>query len=263
MNLIDLSPEYHKTYFNCLEDWSDEMKEAGDHKACWFRENEKKGLRVKLALDDEGTAVGMVQYLPIEESVADGEGLYFIPCIWVHGHKEGPGNRQGKGIGTALLSAAEEDARSRGAKGIAAWGVWIPVWMKASWFKKHGYKKADRDSMSVLLWKPFSDDAVSPRWVRQKKPVPRTPGKVLVTAFNNGWCQVENIAFERARRASLEFGDAVVFDSIDTSDPKTFAEWGIADGIYVDGKKLGFGPPLTYDRIKSILAKKVSRLRSV
>jgi len=86
------------------------------------------------------------------------------PCIWVHGHKQGRGNFQGHGMGSALLDAAEADARALGAKGLAAWGLWLPFWMKASWFKRHGYRKADRQGIAVLLWKPFTGDAQPPRW---------------------------------------------------------------------------------------------------
>ena len=43
MQIIDLEPAYYQTYFNCLEDWSDEMKEAGGHKACWYDKYKEKG----------------------------------------------------------------------------------------------------------------------------------------------------------------------------------------------------------------------------
>ena len=62
----------------------------------------------------------------IEHSIIEGKDLYFIYCIWVHGYKKGVGNHQKKGIGKALLQAAEEDAESKGAKGIAAWGLSMP-----------------------------------------------------------------------------------------------------------------------------------------
>jgi GNAT superfamily N-acetyltransferase len=257
MNIVDLTPEYHNTYFHCLEEYSDDMKEAGDNKACWYHKLEQKGLRVKLALDDDGAAVGMIQYLPIEESYIEGTGLYFIPCIWVHGHAGGPGNRQGKGIGTALLQAAENDALELGARGMAAWGLWLPIWMKASWYKKHGYKKADRDSISVLIWKTFTNDAARPRWIRQKKRVPAGDNKVTVTAFHNGWCQVRNIVFERAKRACADLGDSVRFESIDTSDRETFLEWGISDGIFINGKKVNYGPPLAYEKLRKLIAKRM------
>lgn len=260
MRVIDLEEKYNNSYFNCLEGWSEEMKEAGDHKACWYNKYKEKGLRVKIAVDDKDVVAGMIQYLPAEESVIEGGGLYFVLCIWVHGYKEGIGNYQGRGIGIALLDAAENDARKQGAKGMAAWGMWLPFWMKSSWFKKQGYKKADRDFISLLVWKAFSADAVKPHWIRPKKKVTTQPGKVTVTAFLNGWCPAQNAIYERAKRACLEFGDKVIFESIDTSERSIFMEWGISDGLYVDGKKISNGPPIPYEKIIKIISKKIKKL---
>ena len=261
MEVIDLSPEHEALYFECLEDWSDEIKEAGDHKACWYRKYLDRGLRAKLALDDKGQVGGMIQYLPIEESFVQGNDLYFILCIWVHGHKKGRGNFQKKGMGKALLQAAEDDVREKGAKGMAAWGIWLPFWMKASWFKKNGYKKADRDGLALLVWKAFGENTQRPRWIKQKKPVPSIPGKVSVTAFMNGWCPAQNMVYERAKRASAEFGDKVVFQTIDTSDRATFSEWGIVDGVFIDGKKIRSGPPPSYEKIRTTMAKRVEKTK--
>jgi len=260
MKIIDLEQRYHDNYFNCLEGWSEEMKEAGDHKSCWYNKYKEKGLRVKIAVDDNDVVAGMIQYLPAEESVIEGKDLYFILCIWVHGYKKGIGDYQGKGIGNSLLAAAEDDVKKLGAKGIAAWGIWLPFWMKSSWFKKHGYKKADRDFISQLVWKPFTADAVKPQWIRPKKKVPKQSGKVTVTAFLNGWCPAQNAVYERAKRACLEFGEKVIFESIDTSNRDTFMEWGISDGIYIDGKKISYGPPIPYEKIVKIISKKVKKL---
>ena len=171
MKVIDLTDEHKQLYFLCLEDWSDEMKESGNHKELWYNKMKDKGLGVKLAVDDTGEVGGMIQYAPIEYSFIEGKDLYFIYCIWVHGYKKGRGNFQKKGMGTALLDAAENDVKNRGAKGIVAWGIPLPFWMKASWFKKHGYTKVDKNGIlgEVLLWKPFADDAVPPRLIRKKE----------------------------------------------------------------------------------------------
>ncbi|MBI4723061.1 MAG: GNAT family N-acetyltransferase [Candidatus Stahlbacteria bacterium] len=218
IKIINLTPENEKLFFVCLEDWSDEIKEAGNHKEIWCNKMKDKGLRVKLALDDNGVVGGMIQYIPVEYSSVDGKDLYFINCIWVHGYKQGRGNFHKKGMGKALLQAAEEDVKNLGAKGIVAWGIPLPFWMSASWFKKHGYKKIDKLGGlldPILLWKPFAEDAVPPKWIRQKKTPIKESGKVVVTVLKNGWCPAQNMVFERAKRASLEFLDKVIFREVD------------------------------------------------
>ena len=260
MNVVDLTPEREEVYFQCLEDWSEEIREAGDHKQKWYQRMKDRGLRVKLAEDDRGTVGGMIQYLPVEEAHLEGRDLYFIYCIWVHGYRQGRGNFQKKGMGTALLAAAEDDARNLGAKGLAAWGVALPFFMRASWFKKKGYVTADRIGIQMLLWKRFAEDAKAPRWIRPAKRPGKARGKVNVTAFVNGWCPAQNMVFERAKRAAAEFGDKVEFEEIHTGDPEVFREWGISDGLFIDGKEISTGPPPSYDKIRKKIAQRVKRL---
>lgn len=261
MKIVDLSDDHVSSYFNCLEDWSDEMQEAGDHKSRWYETMRDRGLRVKLALDDEGRAVGMIQYLPIEQSMAEGHDLYMVLCIWVHGYRQGVGKHQGHGIGSALLAAAEQDARQLGAKGLAAWGVTLPFWMRASWFKKHGYQTADRMAGSELVWKRFTSDAQAPKWIAPG-PVPDTiDGQVTMTAFLSGWCPARNIVYERAKRVTEELGPPVVFVSIDTSEPAAVRQHGHSDDVFLDGKRLQRGPPPSYDKIKKKASKRVRRLQ--
>lgn len=259
MLIKDLSEEHQNIYFCCLEDWSEEMKEAGDHKEKWYEFMKEKSLRVKLAIKDEKVC-GMIQYLPVENSFIEGKDLYFIHCVWVHGYKKkGIGNYQKQGIGKALLQAAEEDTKTLGAKGIAAWGLALPFWMKASWFKKQGYKKVDKESMQVLLWKPFTLDANPPKWIREKKKPGKSEGKVNVTAFTNGWCPAMNITFERTKRAAEELGEKVEFNEIHTHKPEVFNEWGISDAIYIDGKQFKYGPPPSYKKVKKKIAKSIKK----
>jgi len=262
MEIVDLREKYLGKYFVCLEDWSEEIKEAGNHKELWFNKMKDKGLGVKLAVEDDKVC-GMIQYVPVEYSFIQGEDIYFIHCIWVHGYKKkGIGNYQKKGIGKSLLKAAEDDAKSRGAKGMAAWGVSLPFWMKASWFKKQGYKKVDKDGMSVLLWKPFTEDAVMPKWIKwikKKKKPARLTDKVAVTAFINGWCPAQNLIYERAKRASSEFGPKVEFQGIQTFERDIFLEWGIADGLYIDGKKIRTGSPPSYKKIKKEIGRRIKK----
>jgi GNAT superfamily N-acetyltransferase len=262
MRVIDLATEYEPTFFACLKDWD---KDAGQacHKQRWYAIMKSRGLRVKMALDDEDRAIGMIQVVPIEYARVEGHDLYFIQCIWVHGYEEGIGNQQGQGAGKMLLQAAEEDARARGAMGMVAWGLAFPNWMPAAWYEKQGYVEADRMGCDVLVWKPFSSDAQAPRWMRPRKTPARTPGKVTVTAFVTDWwpglssasnAQHGLSAASDARRAAAEYGDRVVYREIDTSDPQTLREWGIECALFVDDECINAGmtdyPPPGYEVIK-------------
>ena len=162
-------------------------------------------------------------------------------------------------MGVALLRAAEKDVRARGGKGIVAWGMALPVFMRASWFKKQGYRRVDRHGIQMLLWKPFSDDAIPPKWIKQKRRPAARPGKVTVTAFVNGWCPAQAMVYERARRAADSFGERVEFEGIDTSDRDVFLEWGISDGLFIDGKSVRTGPPPSYVKIEKAIGKRVKR----
>jgi len=260
MKIIDLDPENEKLYFLCLEDWSDELKEAGNLKECWYQGMKDKGLRVKLALDDKGVVGGMIQYIPVEHSSAEGNDLFFILCIWVHGYKQGRGDFTKRGMGKALLFAAEEDVKDLGKKGIIAWGLCLPFFMRASWFKRHGYKVVDKDGIKRLLWKPFSEDAIPPSWIKQNKKPLKTPGKVKISTFINGWCPAMNLAHERAKRASTGFDDKVQVEVYNTFNRELMKEWGISDALFIDGKSVRTGPPPSYEKIRRRIEKRVKKL---
>jgi len=258
--VIDLTEEHKDLYLCCLDDWHEGMTSVRDYKRCWMEAMKPAGLRCKIAIDDSGTVGGMIEYMPIEVAPAEGSGLYFINCIWVHGHKKGRGNMQKRGMGRALLAAAEEDARDLGAKGMAAWGLWLPFWMRASFFKRHGYRKADREGVCTLVWKAFEKDAQPPRWIRSTFSPELVPGKVVVTAFINGQCPVANLTFDLFKTVAAEFGDKVLFREISTQKKEDFLRYGEKDAIFIDGKKLSSGPPISEEKVRKKLAKAVARL---
>ncbi len=266
MNVIDLTKEHHELYFVCLEDWSEDMKQAGEHKKLWFKHMKDKGLGVKLVVDDSGEIGGMIQFIPIEYSYVSGNDLYFILCIWVHNYHEGRGNFEGKGLGTALLEAAEDDVKRRGKKGMVSWGMTADIWMKASWYVKHGYSVVGKQRKPLpsrtLLWKPFTEDANPPKWIQPIKKPELIPGKVVVTAFMNMWCPAYNRIFELAKKGALELGDKVVFREINTFNSDNFLEWGISYALFIDETQIRIGPPphTTLEIIKNTITKKVNEL---
>jgi hypothetical protein len=260
MRIIDITPETESQYFCCLEEWSDEMKEAGDRKQQWYNLMKDKGLKVKFIQDDAGVIAGMIQYVPIEFSMFEGKNLHVVLCIWIHGYKEGRGDYRKRGMGTSLLKAAEDDSRLLGADGLVTWGLGIPVFMRASWFKRKGYTVTDKDGMIKLLWKPFNENATPPRFIKKKKQPSRGDGKVNMTMFRNGWCPNYNIACERAIRASKEFPGKINLQEFDTTDKEVFNEWGISDALYIDGKEVWSGPAPSFDKIRKKIEKRVRKI---
>jgi GNAT superfamily N-acetyltransferase len=261
MKITDITPEDEKEYFCCLEDWSDDIKEAGDHKQKWYEHMKDKGLKVKFARDENDIIGGMIQYLPIEHSMMEGKNLYVVMCIWVHGHKEGRGDYRKRGMGTALLKAAEEDCKEAGADGLVTWGLVIPVFMRASWYKRHGYKVVDKNGIMRLLWKPFNENAIPPKFIKRIKIPEKGKDRVNITLFKNGWCPAMNMVYERALRASGEFEGKVEVNEFDTMNREIFYEWGIVDGLYIDGREVRTGPPPSYMKIKKKIEKRVKRLK--
>jgi hypothetical protein len=110
------------------------------------------------------------------------------------------------------------------------------------------------------MWKSFADGAEPPKWIRQNRRPNTLPGRVKVTCFTNGWCPAQNLVFERAQRAAEETGPRVVFEGIDTSELEVFRDWGISDGLFIDGKEVRTGPPPSYASIQKRIARRCARL---
>jgi len=261
VDVIDITPEHERDYHVCLKHYWDDAVQCVDRHEEWYERAKAQGLRVKLARDDDGAIAGQIQYIPIEGSFVEGRGLHFILCIWVHGYKEGIGDRRGKGIGAALLAAAEEDARALGATGMAAWGMKNEEWMNAPWFERHGYKEADTLGDKALVWKPFMEGAQPPRWVKEHRRPTLIQGKVVVTSLNSGWCVSANVLRHAARMVSSEFKGDVVYQEVDTSDRGRMLEWGNSDALYIDGERVDEGEPPTHDELEKLVGARVRELR--
>jgi len=163
-------------------------------------------------------------------------------------------------MGKALLKAAEEDVKSMGKDGLVTWGLIIPVFMRASWFRKHEYKTVDKTGIMRLLWKPFTENAVPPKFMKPKKLPGKGESKVNVTLFRKGWCPNFNVAVERTLRASAEFPGKVNLQEFNGMDRDTVNEWGISEAIYIDGKELWTGPAPSVKSIRKKIEKRIKKL---
>ena len=94
-------------------------------------------------------------------------------------------------------------------------------------------------ALSLISWKPNKYSKIKPE---------TDPNKVTVTSFISGWCPAYNMVFERAKRASLELGENVVFNEINTLNEKVSEELAFSDSLFVNRKKINTGPPPSYKK---------------
>lgn len=263
MTIRDLQKDDEMEFCHCLESWSEEMAESGNHKEHWLARMKREGLGVKLAVTDDGKYAGMIQYYPARFSpaIAPSEDAWFIHCIWVHGYNKGQGNFQKKGIGKALLQAAEDDIRNRGGKIVLAWGLRLPFWMKSKWFRKNGYSPSDATGMQELVQKNLTESEISAVWRKPKKAPPAIDEKGLlqVTTFMSGACTVTAIAYERLRKVIN--GLPVNSRLIDSSLPRNLDEWGLSDVMFIGSKKVFIGPPPSTQKLHRILVRELKKIR--
>lgn len=224
-------------YLKCLKVWTDTNTAR---KEKWM-DHMGNDLNVIMKTEDNDH-VGMIQYVPIEYSIAEGRNMYFIQCIWVNGYEEAFGPKQKKGYGKELLKKAVEDAREKGADAIVAWTYKDDDWLPASWYEKQGFSLIDTELYYELLWMPFRD--VEPPKLVRRKPFPLFK-KPTVSLFVNGWCTSCNKLYDIALGIARGYGDKIDIIQYDTSDREVFMKYGIMDGIFVNSREIIYlGKPI-------------------
>ena len=211
-----------------------------------------KGGVVKAALLDR-QHVGFAHGVPIEHSAwgPQGADLMVIPCLYVQawGAKTG--------IGSAMIEAIERHARNTGRTGATVMGFrdlpGVEWFMPVSFFEHIGYESVDSRSRYHLLWKPFSGNAVAPRFLDPRYTFAPVEGKVVVDLFYNELCQTSGIEAQRVRDVCAEFGDRVVLNSRCADDHDMLLACGIERAIYVNGNEIGWGYEAPKDGIRAAI----------
>lgn len=230
----------------------------------WLREQQRYGLRVKVALID-GKHVGFLYVMPIEIAPwgPEGRDLMAIQCLSVS-------KTTRQGVGRALIEAAEEEAHQQKRKGIVVIAYYRDFWfMPASFFEKCGFSRVgevskvtsagekEYKSIRALLWKVFDDSAEPPRFTELNYTFKPIPGKVVVDLFTSRSCLTSDTEAQRVREVAEEFGSSVVIREYCADDPKIRDEYGISRGIFINGKEIGWG----YEAPKNGVRKEIRKAK--
>ena len=69
------------------------------------------------------------------------------------------------------------------------------------------------------------------------------------------------MVFERAKRASLELGEQVVFNEINTLNKEVPEELAFSDSLFVNRKKINTGPPPSYKKIRKKISRELKKIK--
>jgi GNAT superfamily N-acetyltransferase len=216
---------------------TDEWDASCRRRIPWLREMIGQGMRVKVALLD-GQHAGFLYLLPIEIAPAGpvGADLSVIQCLTVRDRLKG------HGTGHALVSAAGEEARRQGRKGIVVTAFYHDFWfMPAPFFEDCGFTVARREGKTALLWKAFDETAEAPRFMERRYRFVPVEGKVAIDLFWSRSCLTTDTEAQRVRQVAAEFDDAVVLHAYCADDPGVRAQYGIYRAVFIDGREVGWG----------------------
>ncbi len=160
IRIIDADPEIIKNYGIC--GYKDPKNPAFHQKLTWLQQRFKEGLKVKFLHSKRSGSVGSIEYMPGENAWRGirAPGYMVIHCIFILKK-----DFKGKGYGSQLIKACEEDAARRKMNGVAT-VTSRSTWMaKKEVFLRNGYECVEEAPPHYeLLVKRFKRGAPLPRF---------------------------------------------------------------------------------------------------
>lgn len=204
----------------------------------------------------DGQRTGFLYAIPIEFSPWGplGSDLLVIPCLY--------SMRKGHGVGKALLTAAEQEAKHHGREGIVTTGYYHEHWfMPASLFEANVFVRCpstrgaevDVKQTGAVLWRVSDRRAQPPALLRPSYEFKPVPGKVVIDLFWNTFFQTSAIEAQRVKEVAAEFGDAVVLSEYSGDDPAVLLRYQMPRGIFVNGQELFWGHEAPKDGLREAI----------
>ncbi len=181
---------------------------------------------------ESGEVVGHLYYALSEQALFPYEveaGFAVLYCDWVQTRY------QGKGLGKRLFDIFISDMREEEIKGVLVEGTDSEGQMHFEHYMKRGFKQIYTRDRSVLMYLPISEDEVEARpmmgRIHPRKGVP-----VDIQIINGYMCPYDVSTQIVLRQVAGEFGDQVVVKDTWLT-PETLREFGVAKGIFINGRQ--------------------------
>lgn len=206
-----------------------EREAAREVKKEWIKNLLDQGFKMKIAVDDEGYFMGMIEYLPIEISLqrVHGSNIIYIDCIWVlNQHKN-------KGIGRALLEECLKNTKDF--DGVATWAT-DHVIMNKGFFEHFGFEAVDSDKTVCIMFKKNKPDAEPPKLLKPKFKFNLEKGMLNVDLFYNPCCPYSFGVAQKAKKMALDSKKKLKINEHYLSSKDIIKEHGLSVGVFLDGK---------------------------
>lgn len=187
------------------------------------------GFKMKIAIDNDGYFMGMIEYLPIEISLQriHGENIAYIDCIWVlNQHTK-------KGVGGALLEACLEDTKHF--DGVATWGT-DHVIMNKCFFEHFGFEVADKDKTVFIMFKKNKPNVNPPKLLKPSFIFHRDKEILTADLFFNPWCPYSFGVAQKAKRMILESKRKMRLNEHYLGSRDIIEQHGLSVGVFLNGK---------------------------
>lgn len=203
----------------------------------WFAENLGRHIEGFHLIDENGEVIGHIYWAPSDQALAPYEiedRVAYIYCDWVQHHHRGQGGMH------LLFQEFVGFLRSQGYKGILVEGTEFEGYMHYQHFLKRGFQVLRESDGSKLLYYPLSQPSVAVKSITAHV-VKETEAEVEILVIGSRFCPVGASAVLAVRKVTQELGERVVVREIPASR-EAIARYGVADGIFINGKPKFFGP---------------------
>jgi GNAT superfamily N-acetyltransferase len=226
------SGEEAQEAFCCMSEIPTPWPEALRVCRVWASENLGRYVEGYHIQDSDGTAVGQLYYAPSERALVPYQiepGVVVMYCEWIQR------SHQRQGLGRQLFDTFEAEMREQSCKGILVEGTDSDAQMHYGYYVSRGFEIIHEAGHRKLLYLPLHQPRVEVRSL-ERRIQPRRGVPVEILILSGYLCPFETSTQVLVLDVAREFGDQVVVRQ-EALTPETLQRYGVADGIFINGRQ--------------------------